>query len=127
MTGKPRPWEGRASYEQEAAMDRTRSLDPTERYLSAHARRRTRQRGIPPTVALLVHEWADMEVPVGGGLTALTLSLQAANEARREGIRPHLLDRARRICCLTAEDGSVVTLLHPTRRRARRYTKRGGR
>ena len=91
--------------------------------LSAHARNRCRQRGTSVRMLTTVYDWADLEVPVGGGFTALSISAQTATEMRAEGCPIELLERARRRA-LVQRGGNVITVVAGRERRGRHYRHR---
>lgn len=81
--------------------------------LTRHAETRASQRGVPRDVIEAILDHADMDVPVGGGCTALRLSKRRLKDAalrRRLGAR---LDRLSGIAVICADDtGDIVTVLH---------------
>ena len=97
--------------------------DRPDLILTAHGRRRARQRGAPDAVLDALLDLADRDVPVGGGCRALSLSTPRAAQARAEGTAPALLERLRGRVLVLAEDGRVVTVLHAHGRRARHYRR----
>ena len=93
--------------------------------LTRHAVVRASQRGVPHGLidALITH--ADMEVPVGGGCTALSLTRRRLGD---RGLRASLgadLDRLAGLSAVLADDtGEVITVLHDHGgRRSRRYQR----
>ena len=108
-------------------MDRGYDTHGTEVYLSAHGRARARHRGTTPRMVATLAALADQAVPVGRGCVSVTLSRGAAEEAQAEGCPPALLDRLRRRAMVIADNGDLVTLLIPHRRRGRRYRRAAGR
>ncbi|MCG7354509.1 hypothetical protein ACX4M5_10640 [Roseomonas mucosa] len=107
-------------------MDRSYDTHRTELYLSAHGRARARHRGTTQSMMAALAALADLDVPVGGGCVSVTLSRTAAEEAQAEGCPPALLDRLRRRAMVVADNGDLVTLLIPHRRRGRRYRRAAG-
>jgi len=95
---------------------------PSAEYLSAHMRRRCAQRGTNSRL-LKAMEWADVEVPVGRGAIALSLSREAALEMRAEGVPAGIVERALRRVVVQA-DGRAVTLIAGRERRGRHYRHR---
>lgn len=89
-------------------------------WLSMHARRRCAQRGTSGQVFATCDEWADREVPVGRGATALSLSRDAAREMRAEGVPSDIVDRALRRTIVQAS-GRAVTVIVGRERRGRHY------
>ena len=99
-----------------------RNPRPAHAWLSIHARRRCAQRGTNAHLLAAVRDWADVEVPVGNGAVAVSLSRSAAAEMRAEGIRSDLIERALRRALVEGE-GSIVTLIAGRERRGRRYRR----
>jgi hypothetical protein len=95
----------------------------TDRILTAHGRKRLRQRGMPDAQLHALLDLADRDVPVGGGCRALSVSGRCAGQARAEGASPALLERLQRRIVVLADDGRVVTVLHADGRRARHYRR----
>ncbi len=108
-------------------MDRGYDTNRIELYLSAHGRVRARHRGTTHNMMATLAALADHGVPVGGGCISVTLSRAAAEEALAEGYPPALLDRLCRRAMVVADNGDLVTLLIPHRRRGRRYRRADGR
>jgi hypothetical protein len=96
----------------------------TERYLSAHARRRIRQRGTPLRVLDALKSWADSVVPVGDGCVSLGLSRAAEEEAIAEGVPADLVRKARARRVVVAADGTVPTVLVCAGGHGRAYRRR---
>lgn len=88
--------------------------------LTAHARRRCRQRGTDARVLNAVSSWADIEVPVGAGAVALSISADAADEMIAEGLPPALVSRVRRRALVQA-GGRTLTVIAGREARGRRY------
>jgi hypothetical protein len=92
-------------------------------WISAHGRARCRQRGTTHRTLMAVLTWADVDVPVGSGASALSVSADAAKEMLGEGIAPQLIDRARNRMVVTAE-AVVLTLIVGRGPRSCRYRRR---
>src|SRR5262245_8927735 len=92
-------------------------------WLTEHARRRTRQRGIRDVDVLLLLFGADREVPVGAGCVAISISHKRREELVAEGYPPGVIDRAARISAVESAYGEIVTVLRPHRLRGRRYRR----
>ena len=72
----------------EAAMTQiAKNPRPAAEWLSAHMRRRCSQRGTDAQLLGAVQDWADVEIPVGRGAIALSVSAEAALEMRADGWR----------------------------------------
>lgn len=93
---------------------------PSTVWLSVHGRSRCRQRGTNDALLCVVHEWADIEVPVGSGSVALSVSARAAVEMRAEGLPASMIDMARRRALIQTND-CTVTVLAGRERRGQRY------
>jgi hypothetical protein len=91
-------------------------------WISAHGRARCRQRGTSNQTLAALLEWADVEIPVGAGATALSMSSQAEDEMHVEGLAPQLIDRARRRALVEA-DGKIITVIVGRRAGSRRYRR----
>ncbi len=104
-------------------MGRRDETEMTERYLSAHARRRVRQRGTPLHVLGALLGWADSVVPVGDGCVSLGLSRAAEEEAIAEGVPADVVRKARARRAVVAADGAVPTVLVCERARGRAYRR----
>lgn len=89
--------------------------------ISHHAAARIRQRGIRTGALDLVLRLGDRDRPVGGGCTAVSISRRRLGALRAGGWPPHLLDQAKRLTVVEADDGAVVTVLHRRGRAGRRY------
>lgn len=100
-----------------------RTPRPAAEWLSAHGRTRCRQRGTNHRLLEVVRDWADLEVPVGGGARALSVSDAAAAEMRAEGCPSDLVERAKRRT-LVQHAGLVVTVIAGRERRGRHYRRR---
>jgi hypothetical protein len=88
--------------------------------ISRHATKRCQQRGVSRVVlSTLLDHW-DRSVPVGGGLTAVTLSRKEAVRLRTLGHPSGTLDRLSSLAAILSPDGQVVTVLHATDPRYRR-------
>jgi hypothetical protein len=80
--------------------------------LTRHASVRAQQRGVPHRVINALATWADVEIPVGGGCVALSLSRRQMSD---RGLRASLgaeLDRLAGVALVADETGAVVTVLH---------------
>jgi hypothetical protein len=99
--------------------------DRTSLILTAHARRRARQRGLPDASLAALLELADREVPVGGGCVALSVSRMMIDAARAEGATPAALARLPGRVLLVGPNGVVMTALIQHRRSGRRYSRGG--
>jgi hypothetical protein len=73
-------------------------------------RRRCAQRGTNGRLLLTLSDWADVEISVGRGATALSLSREAALEMRAEGISAGDVERALRRVVVQA-GGQAVTVI----------------
>jgi hypothetical protein len=105
-------------------MDQTRqTYRPATEWLSAHMRRRCAQRGTNGRLLLTLSDWADVEISVGRGATALSLSREAALEMRAEGISAGDVERALRRVVVQA-GGQAVTVITGYERRGRHYRRR---
>jgi hypothetical protein len=81
--------------------------------LTGHAEARANQRGVPLDVIEAILDHADMDVPVGGGCTALRLSKRRLKDATLRKRLGSQLDRLAGIAVICADDtGDVVTVLH---------------
>ena len=85
--------------------------------VSMHALKRCQSRGIPRWMIEQVILGADLEVPVGHGCTALSLTRGAASTHGR------LAEKLSGIVAVVSDDGTLVTVLHAHGRRGRRYQK----
>jgi hypothetical protein len=89
--------------------------------VSEHARLRCQQRGVPLHVLSALQDVADRSVPVGGGLTADSLSRRGLKWLREEGYPvPAILERLPGLTVVQSSQGETVTVLHATARRYRR-------
>lgn len=90
-----------------------------------HQERRLRQRGVDNETFAMIVEWADREVPVGGGAVSLTMSRGAINEMAVEGVRVPSCDKLSRLAVVVSSDGTVKTVLvmRKSGRSARRYRR----
>jgi hypothetical protein len=86
-------------------------------------RRRCAQRGTNSRLLLAMHDWADVEIPVGRGATALSLSREVALEMRAEGVSADVVERALRRIVVEA-DGHAVTVIAGHERRGLHYRRR---
>jgi hypothetical protein len=80
--------------------------------LSLHASIRAQQRGVPHHLIDALVTWADVEVPVGGGCVAFSLSKRQMSD---RGLRAKLgaeLDRLAGVALVTDDTGAVVTVLY---------------
>jgi hypothetical protein len=92
-------------------MERSYDTYRTERYLTAHARARTRARGTTLSMVAALDVLADHDVPVGGGRVSITLSRAAAEEARADGYPPALLDLLRKRAMVVGHNGDLARLI----------------
>jgi hypothetical protein len=93
--------------------------------LSHHASVRANQRGVPHALmdALIAH--ADLEVPVGKGCVALSLSRRRLDDRELREKLGADLDRLGGLSVVCSDDsGEVVTVLHDWGRQGRRYRGR---
>lgn len=86
---------------------------------SRHAQRRAQQRGVPPPLAALVLEHADIEMPLARGRTALRLSARALDDLAQDR-SPALADQAKDVVLILAGE-VLVTVLHAWGRPSRLY------
>jgi hypothetical protein len=100
----------------------TNSPRPTEAWLTAHARRRCRQRGTNCELIAALYNWADTEVSMGGGITSISASADSEHEMRDAGLPSGLIDHIRSRLLLQAADGWVVTVI-AGRRTAAHYRR----
>lgn len=94
-----------------------------EAWLSIHATKRARQRGIKNAAVSLLLDYADRETPIGSGCTSLTLSRRHAVRLRKQGIESALVDQATEIALVLGRSGRVVTMMHLFGRQAKRYRR----
>jgi hypothetical protein len=92
-------------------------------WISAHCRTRCRQRGTSHRTLTVILAWADVEVPVGSGATAFSVSADAAREMLGDGIAPQLIDRVRNRAVVAAE-AAILTLIVGRSSRSRYYRRR---
>lgn len=88
-------------------------------WVTRHAEVRAGQRGIRRETLEVFLEWADRDRLVGDGCVAVSWSMKGLERARRAGVRPALLDRARVLVAILSEDGSLVTVMNRETRQAR--------
>jgi len=86
---------------------------------SLHAETRLRQRGIRQTWLSLFLARADGDRLVGNGCVVWYWSSMAIERAKRDGIPPGEIDRARRLSAVVAEDGTIVTVQNYATRHTR--------
>jgi hypothetical protein len=91
-----------------------------EIWLTAHGRRRCQQRGTNARLLHAVSYWADVEIPVGLGAVALSLSADVGKEMIAEGLPPSLVSRARRRALVQA-GGRTLTVIAGREARGGRY------
>ena len=77
---------------------------------SLHAETRLRQRGIRQSWLTLFLARADADRLVGDGCVVWYWSSMAIERAKRDGVPPGEIDRARRLSVIVAEDGTIVTV-----------------
>jgi hypothetical protein len=92
--------------------------------LSAHAKRRIQQRGIPVAVLELVLAEHDRCTPVGDGCSSIWLSRQEADRLRTR-YPNQLVDAATRHAVISNKDGQLVTVLKIARGKRGRWYRRG--
>ena len=83
--------------------------------ISRHALKRCQSRGISLGMIESIVLGADLEIPIGRGCTALSLTKAAA---RAHGA---LAEKLSGIVAVMSDDGTLVTVLHAYGRRGRRY------
>ena len=88
-----------------------------------HAERRLQQRGMRPVWIDLLLRYADLDVPVGDGCVALSLSRHALTRLKAEH-GPSLADRIRHVVLVVAGD-AIVTVLHANGSTSRYWRLRG--
>jgi predicted nuclease with RNAse H fold len=86
---------------------------PSTPLLTRHAAKRVRQRGIAADAVGLVHAFADIELPAGGGCERRLLSRRAELELLADGWPAALVDRAARLTVVVASDGRTVVSVWP--------------
>jgi hypothetical protein len=91
-----------------------------------HAEARLRQRGICREVVELFLARADRDRLVGDGCAAWSWSRMALEQAKRDGVRPALLERVRKLVAIVSEEGCIITVMNRPTRHAR-YQNGGGR
>ena len=81
--------------------------------MSNHAETRAKQRGIRKTSVHILIDWADLEVPVGGGCVAIRLArAQYFDSDVCQDLRG-AMDRIKNVILIVDEcTGTVVTVLH---------------
>lgn len=84
---------------------------PIEAWLTAHARRRCRQRGTNGEVLAALLSWADTDVGVGRGISSISASADTEHEMREAGLSRALIESVRSRFLLQAADGRVVTVI----------------
>lgn len=81
-----------------------------------HAEARRRQRGIRKGSLELFLLRADGDRLVGDGCVVWYWSARAVEAAKRDGVPPAEIDRARKLSAILADDGSIITIQnHDTR------------
>lgn len=81
--------------------------------MSNHAETRAKQRGVRKTSVRKLMEWADFEVPVGGGCVAIRLGREQyfGSDVRQD--LQGAMDRIKNVTLIVDEcTGTVVTVLH---------------
>lgn len=91
---------------------------------SRHAERRAQQRGVPPALAAVVLDHADMEMSLAGGRIALRLSSRALDYLAQDRT-PALAEQAKDVVLILAGD-VLVTVLRAWGRASRHYRWRRG-
>ena len=86
-----------------------------------HALQRIQQRGVRMEELSLVLSERDLEVPVGSGCTALTISRGRRRELISEGYPPSVVDRTVGLIVVESAEGEIVTVLRSFGQRGRRY------
>lgn len=94
-------------------------------YLSLHAQQRMQQRGVRRQAVETLLSVADQSVHVGGGYTAYSLTRKCAGTLQKAGWPAPTLDRLCQLTLVIADDGTVVTVLHPDGKRGRFYRRQG--
>jgi hypothetical protein len=97
----------------------TSETPASETQRSFHAEARLRQRGIRQSWLSLFLARADGDRLVGNGCVVWYWSSMAIERAKRDGIPPGEIDRARRLSAIVAEDGTIVTVQNYATRHAR--------
>lgn len=88
-----------------------------------HAEWRAQQGGVTPALIRTLLEYADIEMPVGRGCTALRVSDQGLYQLSGDQ-GAALADRVKDIVLIVAENEVLVTVLHARGRPGRRYRVR---
>lgn len=96
----------------------------SDAWITIHAGKRARQRGISEAVLALVTDQADRETPVGRHCVALTLSRKRQERLCRQGADPLAVERATGVAVVVGAAGRIVTVLHLSGRRSRPYRHR---
>jgi hypothetical protein len=92
--------------------------------LSAHARKRARQRGILSTVVDFVLSHADVDLEAGDNCRALRISKHELKNLRRDEASPVEVERAMNVIVIVCEDNKdVVTVMRDCNSRGRRYRR----
>ncbi len=94
--------------------------------LSRHAEIRVAQRGIRKEVLALVMSEHDVDADVGNGCCALRVSRRRIRDLLEEGHPPKTVERLKRLVVVDGAAGTVVTIMHDSGTRGRRY-RRGAR
>jgi hypothetical protein len=81
-------------------------------WVTRHAEARARQRGIRRDALELFLARADRDRLVGDGCVAWSWSRRALERAKREGIRPALLERACVLVAILSEECCLVTVMN---------------
>ncbi|MGH7020861.1 MAG: hypothetical protein ACREEY_13315 [Brevundimonas sp.] len=84
-----------------------------EAALTRHAEARANQRGVQQDVIEAILHHADVDVPVGGGCSALRLSKRRLKDAALRKRLGSQLDRLAGIAVVCSDEtGEIVTVLH---------------
>jgi hypothetical protein len=92
--------------------------------LSAHAQKRSRQRGIRSTVVDFVLQHADVELEAGNGCRSLRISKRGLATLIRNGASGTDVERATNVIVVVCEENNeVVTVMHDCNSLGRRYRR----
>ena len=81
--------------------------------MSNHAEIRAKQRGVRKASVRKLMEWADFEVPVGGGCVAIRLGREQYFDPDVRRDLQGAMDRIKNVTLIVDEcTGTVVTILH---------------
>lgn len=93
--------------------------------MTRHASVRARQRGIDGDRLEMFLALADVDVPVGDGCVALSISRRLKRDRDIRAAFGPMLDRVADIALVMGEDGTVVTVMHDRGHGAARRYRRG--